>query len=191
MERHNVLFVFCTQNFQKSQSWNAKPQCHISSSAWFPLENMTWVIYAGKCLWAIEEGVGVPLGPCMMSWLVWAALVVTWPCCAQAVPGPQPWPCWRSARGRGGCCCSAKSHLRGKGRSWCCALYGMLGRTECVVRKASSWYCLEIICIGHLGAKIREENGLHFYSRSLKLYRDYVTVFMLTSDFFFFHRTGK
>lgn len=186
MERHNVQCIICVLYTKLSEVIVLKCKASMShfqfgliSIREYDLSDLCREVFVGN--WRV----GVPLGLCMMSWLVWATLVVTWPCCAQAAPGPQPWPCWRSAQGRGGCCCSAKSHLRGKGRSWCCALYGMLGRTECVVRKASSWYCLGIICIGHLGAKIRGENGFHFYSRSLKLYRDYVTVFMLTSDFFF------
>lgn len=35
----------------------------------------------------------------------------------------------------------------------------MSGRMESIVRKASSWYCPGIICVGHSGYKIHGEMG--------------------------------
>lgn len=60
---------------------------------------------------------------------------------------------------------------------------------QSIVRKSPLWHCPGIICIGHLRAKIQGEDGFHFHSHSLKLYRDYVAVLMLTCDFFFLLRS--
>lgn len=135
---YNISFLFCTQSFQKSWSWNAKLQCYVSSLDWFLLESRTWVISAGKCLWALERELLFPWGR------VWC-------------PGwaGQPWPCWRRGRGERMMLLLCQVILGGRGkRSWCCALYGMLGRAEGIVRKSRLRHCHGVICMGHVGAKI-------------------------------------
>lgn len=106
----------------------------------------------------IEGGVAVPLGLCVMSWLGWAALVVTRSLCAHAALALLR----ECARERGMLLlCQLILVVLEKGGTG--ALHWM-GRTESGVRKAPSWYWPGIVCIGHLGAKIHGGNGFHFYT---------------------------
>lgn len=119
------------------------------------------------------EGVAVPLGPCVMPWLGWAALAVTRP---EALALLKEWARERMVL----LLCQVILVEKGKELVLCSVWHAV---KNSVVRKSPFWHCPGVFCVG---AKIHGEDEFHFCNCSLKLYRDYVTVFMLTSLFWFF-----
>lgn len=90
MERHNVQCIFCVLHTKLSEVIVLKCKASVFHF-WFGLVSIREHDLSDFCrevFVGVEEGAAVPLGPCVVSGLGWAALVVTRVTPCPCSPGP-------------------------------------------------------------------------------------------------------